>query len=70
MSKFFKAVWDRVVKSYKSTLVGLAFGVALTLIDQFVLAVQSDNRPLVQAAAALAAIIGASLKSKALPPSP
>lgn len=67
---FVKGFVDRVFKSYRSTLVGLAFGVALTLIDQFVLAVQSDNRPLVQAAAALAVVVGASLRSKALPPSP
>lgn len=64
----FKQIVDRVFKSYKSTLVGLGAGVALILVDQFVLASQSSAKPWVQALAAVAALIGAALRSKALPP--
>lgn len=64
----FKTIVDRVFKSYKSTLAGLGIGVLLIVIDQLVLASQSSAKPWVQALAGVAALIGASLKSRALPP--
>lgn len=70
MAAFFKAFVDRVFKSYKSTLVGLAFGAGLILVEQFAVAAQSSTKPWLQALASLAVIVGASLKSKALPPAP
>lgn len=70
MQAFFKSVWERVILSYKSTLVGLGAGIALVLIDQFVLSANGSDNPWMKAAAALAVIVGAALRSKALPPSP
>jgi hypothetical protein len=70
MSAFFKAFADRVIKSYRSTLIGLAAGVGLVLIEQFAVAAQSSAKPWLQALAAVAVIVGAALKSKALPPAP
>ena len=64
----FKAIVDRVIKSYKSTLVGLGVGVVLIVVDQLALAAQSSAKPWVQALAGIAVLLGASLKSKALPP--
>jgi hypothetical protein len=70
MSQFFKAVWDRVVLSYKSTLVGVGAGVGFLLLDQFnaYVAALPGASPWLKAAAALALVVGASLRSKALPP--
>jgi hypothetical protein len=70
MKAFLKAVWERVALSYKSTLVGLGAGIGLVLVDQFVLYVAGDvgASPYLKAAAAIAAMIGAALRSKALPP--
>lgn len=68
MKAFLKAVWERVILSYKSTLVGLGSGIALVLIDQFVLSANGSENPWMKAAAALAVVIGAALRSKALPP--
>jgi len=64
----FKAIVDRVFKSYKSTLVGLGIGIALIVLDQLAIAAQSSAKPWVQALAGIVVLLGASLKSKALPP--
>lgn len=70
MSKFLKSVWERVILSYKSTLVGLGAGIGLVIIDQFVQYVGAlqGASPYLKAAAALAVVIGSALRSKALPP--
>jgi hypothetical protein len=67
MIAFLKAVRDRVIGGYKQTLIGVGFGVLGIIIDQFVLSAQSDARPWVQAASALAVIVGGYVKSKAQP---
>jgi hypothetical protein len=63
-------VKDRVVSSYKSTLVGLACGVGLIICQVAAEYLAADAalaaRPWTGAVAALLALIGASLKSKAL----
>lgn len=64
-----KQILDRVIRSYKSTLIGLGLGVACILVDQFALAAQSSAKPWVQALAGVLVLAGASLRSKALPPS-
>lgn len=71
MKAFLKAVWERAILSYKSTIVGLGAGIALILVDQFVLYVAGDvgASPYLKAAAAIAAMIGAAIRSKALQPS-
>lgn len=63
--KVMQETFDRVVKSYKSTLVGVGIGVVCILLEQFALAAESSGKPVLQAAAALAVLIGAALKSKA-----
>lgn len=68
MKAFLQAAWERIVLSYKSTLVGLGAGVAIVLIDQFVVSVDGSSNPWLKAAAALAVMVGAALRSKALPP--
>ena len=65
---FFKQVFDRVVKSYKSTLVGVGIGIACIALEQFALSAESSGKPVLQALAALAVVVGAALRSKALPP--
>ena len=64
----FKAFVDRVIKSYKSTLIGLGAGIAVVLIDQLTVLAQSSASPYLKALAAILVLVGASLKSKALPP--
>ncbi len=66
----FKAIVDRVWKSYKSTLAGLGIGVAIIVADQVVIAAEGTTSAWLKVAASLAVVIGASLKSKALPPAP
>lgn len=68
MKAFFQVVVDRVWKSYKSTLVGLGIGAALIVADQVVAAASGTDNVWLKVAAALAAVVGASLRSKALPP--
>lgn len=68
MNAFFKSVWERVILSYRSTLVGLACGIGIVLIDQFVVSVDGSSNPWLKAAAALAVVVGSALRSKALPP--
>ncbi len=66
----FKAIVDRVWRSYKSTLVGLGIGVAVMVLDSFATAWQGSDSPYLKIIASLAVVIGASLKSKSLPPAP
>jgi len=68
LKKIAKEFVARVVKSYKSTLIGLALGAAVIALQTVAEGLQGQNAPLAQAAAALCVLIGASLKSKALPP--
>lgn len=68
MKAFFKAVVDRVWKSYKSTLVGLGIGAGIVVLDQIVLVAEGTDSPWLKVLASLAVVVGASLKSKALPP--
>lgn len=62
-------VKDRVIKSYRSTLIGLGCGIALIVCQVVAEYLSSDalaSRPWAGAVAALVTVIGASLKSKAL----
>lgn len=68
MNAFFTAVWQRVVLSYKSTLVGLGAGIAIILLDQLTTYLGTQPQAWAKVLAALVVVIGASLKSKALPP--
>jgi hypothetical protein len=68
MKTFFKAVWERVVLSYKSTLIGVGAGLGIILLDQFVVSVDGAENPWLKALAALAVVVGSALRSKALPP--
>ena len=70
MKEFFKGVWDRVVVSYKTTLVGVGFGVAIILVDQFTTLLQGIDKPWATVAAALIALLGAYLKGKQSQPVP
>lgn len=67
----FKSIRDRVIGSYKSTLVGLAAGVGIIVcqsLAEYLTTGAAASRPWAGALAAVVALIGASLKSKALPP--
>lgn len=68
MQKFLKAAWERVVLSYKSTLVGLGIGVGLILLDSLTDYLQALPQGWAKAAAVLVIAVSASLRSKALPP--
>lgn len=63
-----KAVFDRVVKSYRSTLIGLAFGVGVLALEGLTDYLNGLPQGWAKGAAALIVVIGASLRSKALPP--
>ena len=70
MSDMFKSIWERVVLSYKSTLIGLGAGVGVILVDQFTTFLGTQPQAWAKVLAALLVVVGASLKSKALPTSP
>lgn len=72
MKAFFAGLWDRIVVNYGSTLKGLGVSVLVLAIDQFVLYVGAlqGASPWLKAAAAVAAMIGAAWKPKALPGEP
>jgi len=65
---FLRAAFDRVVKSYRSTLVGLAFGVGIIALESLTDYLNGLPQGWAKGAAAVIVIIGASLRSKALPP--
>jgi uncharacterized protein YjeT (DUF2065 family) len=63
-----KSIFDRVIKSYKSTLVGLAFGIGILVLEGLTDYLNGLPQGWAKAAAAVIVVIGASLRSKALPP--
>jgi hypothetical protein len=63
---FFKEFVDRVIKSYKSTLVGVGIGIVCHALAVFAVAAESSGKPVLQVLGSLAVIIGAALKSRAL----
>jgi len=65
---FLRSAFDRVVKSYRSTLVGLAFGVGIIALESLTDYLNGLPQGWAKGAAAVIVIIGASLRSKALPP--
>jgi hypothetical protein len=65
----FKAIFDRVVLGYKSTLIGLGAGIAIILLDALNTYLGSQPQAWAKVLAALVVLVGASLKDKALPPS-
>ena len=70
MRDFFKGVWDRVVGSYKTTLIGVGLGVAIIFVDQFTTLLQGIDKPWATVAATLVALLGAFLKGKVSQPVP
>lgn len=66
----FKSIYDRVVRSYGSTLAGLGAGIVVIVVDILVPSLEGDSRTWAKALAAVLVLVGASLKSKALPPAP
>jgi hypothetical protein len=68
MSAILKAAWERVILSYKSTLIGLGAGIGLILIDSLTSWLGTQPQAWAKVLAALVVVVGASLKSKALPP--
>ena len=67
---FVKVAWERIVLSYKSTLVGLGAGIAIILLDGFTDYLNGLPQGWAKVLSGLVVLIGASLKSKALPPTP
>jgi hypothetical protein len=63
-------VWNRVVGGYKSTLTGLGFAVLVIVLEAGTDYLNGLPQGWAKAAAALLVIAGASLKPKALPPTP
>lgn len=71
VKKFFSELWARVFVSYKSTIVGVVLGVGVILVDQLTTTFQAVGKPWATALAAVIALVGAFLKSKAAtPPAP
>lgn len=69
MKKFFQSLWDRIVVNYKPTLIGLATGIGILVLDSTVEALQALPQGWAKVAAAVAIAAGAWLRSKpALPP--
>jgi hypothetical protein len=69
MTAILNGLWSRVVLSYKSTLVGLGFGLLILVIEAGTDYLNGLPAGWAKGLAALLVMVGASLRSKALPPS-
>ena len=67
MSAIFAELWNRVVVSYKSTLIGIGAGIAVEAASLLAAYFGTQPQPWAHVLASLLVVIGASLKSKALP---
>lgn len=63
------ALYQRVIVSYKSTLIGIGLASAVLVVDQSVAALHALPKGWAQVLASLLALAGAYLKGKA-PPAP
>lgn len=67
VKRLLSGVWKRVVLSYKSTLVGVAAGVGILVAETVTQEAAGQTSVWWKVAATLAVVVGAALKSKALP---
>jgi hypothetical protein len=70
MKAFIDNVWNRVVGGYKSTLTGLGFAALVIILDAGTDYLNGLPQGWAKAAAAIIVLASASLKPKALPPTP
>lgn len=67
MKAFFKAVYERVVVEYKTTLIGLGTGFGIIVADQLLLVANGIDSPWAKVLAAVVAAVGAYLRGKKKP---
>ena len=67
---FFDNVWNRVMGGYKSTLVGVGLAVVVVVLESATEVLNGLPQGWAKVLATLCILAGASLKPKALPPSP
>lgn len=61
-------LWERVIKSYKSTLIGIALAAAIVFVDSSTDYLKALPQGWAQALAGLSAIVGALLRARQASP--